>query len=581
MSSTLKQKKSGLLIASSIAILFLIFNFILISNGHFHEDAYILFIYVENFVNGNGITYYSDGPHIEGATDFLWLMLLIFLVKLGLNVGTSVILLNSVGVFIISYLLNIEISNTKIKNKKLLLLLYPFVFLWIFQQPLVAAVGGFSVFLYMALILLAFVSVYKEKYVLYTPYIGLIIALFRPDGVIIGIGFTLVGLYIAYKKQKTKQYIAGIIFGLVVGISYFVWRYNYFENLLPLPLHVKSHGSLTAGLVDNYAWIKTNSYLLVPLFLLAFFNKKIKYYLFLASPVILLFIALITVTQSQNIGFRFQAPVLIIAYYILILLIIEYMEKYVFSKFFKFIFAVYVFGFMALGLKHLYDTRSIVHFSYINQAPLNINKILPNRSTIALTEAGRMAYGNQLGGHKIIDLVGLNSEFPAKNTISIRYLEGISPEVLMYHHARKINMTWLNNYDVKVVLLDDKDKKFLINKKTYSDIERNALSKVDNASIVATQYLQKYFNEYDIFIVDYFENKSYYHVYAFKKTLLLSGKIHTVLKESFQRGGASVYYNWGASLSYNDFQRGMASSYYDMFDTSSYYEMLDKLEARN
>ena len=81
MSSTLKQKKSGLLIASSIAILFLIFNFILISNGHFHEDAYILFIYVENFVNGNGITYYSDGPHIEGATDFLWLMLLIFLVK--------------------------------------------------------------------------------------------------------------------------------------------------------------------------------------------------------------------------------------------------------------------------------------------------------------------------------------------------------------------------------------------------------------------------------------------------------------------------------------------------------------------
>ena len=129
MSSTLKQKKSGLLIASSIAILFLIFNFILISNGHFHEDAYILFIYVENFVNGNGITYYSDGPHIEGATDFLWLMLLIFLVKLGLNVGTSVILLNSVGVFIISYLLNIEISNTKIKNKKLLLLLYPFVFL--------------------------------------------------------------------------------------------------------------------------------------------------------------------------------------------------------------------------------------------------------------------------------------------------------------------------------------------------------------------------------------------------------------------------------------------------------------------
>lgn len=574
MSNFFIKKKANLIIAVSIAFLFLLFNFLLISNGHFHEDAYILFIYVENFVNGNGITYYPDGPHIEGATDFLWLVLLIFLGKVGLNVGTSVILLNSVGVFIISYLINIEISSSKIKNKELLIFLYPFVFLWIFQQPLTAAVGGFSVFLYMALILLAFVSVYKEKYVLYTPYIGLIIALFRPDGVIIGIGFAFVGLYIAYKKHQTKQYMTGIIFGLVVGVSYFVWRYNYFENLLPLPLYVKSYGSLTAGLVDNYAWTKTNFYLLVPLFLLAFFNKKIKYYLFLASPVILLFIALITVTQSQNVGFRFQAPVLIIAYYILILLIIEYMEKHAISRFLKFIFVVYVLGFMVLGLKYLYGTSSIIRFNYINQVPLDINKNLPNGSTIALTEAGRMAYWNQSGGHKIIDLVGLNSEFPAKNTISIRYLEDILPEMMMYHHARKINMTWLNNYDIKVVLLDDKDKKFFINKKTYSDIERDTMSKSDNASIVATQYLQKYFNEYDIYFVDYIENKSYYHVYAFKKTLLLRDRIHTVLKESFQRGAASA-------SSYDEFQRGTASSYYDMLDTLSYYEMLDKLEARN
>jgi hypothetical protein len=317
MNNMSAKYKTSFLIALSIAILFFIFNFILISNGHFHEDAYILFIYVENFLNGNGITYYPSGEHIEGATDFLWLMLLIFLGKLGLNVGTSVILLNSIGVFIISYLLNIEISNSKIKNKELLFLLYPFVFLWIFQQPLIAAVGGFSVFLYMALILLAFVSVYKEKYILYTPYIGLVVALFRPDGVIIGIGFALVGLYIAYKTHQTKRYMVGILFGLVVGISYFIWRYNYFGNLLPLPLYVKGHGSLTAGLGYNAGWVIRNLYLLLPLFFLAIFNKKIKHYLFLASPVILLFIVLIAATQSQNVGYRFQAPVLIISYFIL------------------------------------------------------------------------------------------------------------------------------------------------------------------------------------------------------------------------------------------------------------------------
>jgi len=178
--------------------------------------------------------------------------LLVFLGKLSLNIGSAVILLNSIGVFTISYLLNVEISNSKIKNRKWMYLLYPFVFLWLFQSPLKAGLGGFSVFLYMALILVAFISVHKEKYILYTPFISLIIALFRPDGVIIGVGFVVVGFYVAYKKRQIKPYMYGVFFGLVVGVSYFVWRYNYFGNLLPLPLYVKSHGSLTAGLDENY-----------------------------------------------------------------------------------------------------------------------------------------------------------------------------------------------------------------------------------------------------------------------------------------------------------------------------------------
>lgn len=543
--------KTSFLIAFSISILFFIFNFILISNGHFHEDAYILFVYVENFINGNGIAFYPDGSHTEGATDFLWLVFLIFLGKLGLNVGTSVIFLNSVGVFIITYLLNSEILNSKIKNKELIFLLYPFIFLWIFQQPLYAAVGGFSVFLYMALILLAFISVYKERYLLYTPYIGLVIALFRPDGVIIGVGFALIGLYIAYKRHQTKQYMLGIILGLIIGISYFIWRYNYFGNLLPLPLYVKGHGSLTAGLDDNLSWLIGNSYFLIPLIFLLILNKKIKYYLLLASPVILHFMILITVTQSQNVGFRFQAPMLIISFAILFLLIIEYMEKHTISKFLKWFFIVYLFGFMIFGLQYLYETRKVLWFHYINQAPLSINEKLPEASTIVLTEAGRMAYWNQSGNHKIIDIVGLNSEFPAKNTISIKYLEKLSPDMMMYHQAGYMNIDWLNNSNKKVVLLTSKDKEFVGNKKTYIDIDRKALPKIGNASVIATLYLQKYFSDYDVFIIDA-GGQRYSHVYAFKKNLLLRGEIYSLLENSFE-----------------------------VTTSLSYYEMLNKLKLRN
>ena len=43
--------------------------------GNLHEDAYILFTYVDNVTSGNGIVYYEGGEHAEGATDFLWLFL--------------------------------------------------------------------------------------------------------------------------------------------------------------------------------------------------------------------------------------------------------------------------------------------------------------------------------------------------------------------------------------------------------------------------------------------------------------------------------------------------------------------------
>jgi len=269
--------------------------------------------------------------------------------------------------------------------------------------------------------------------------------------------------------------------------------------------------------------------------------------LLLSLPVILLFLALVTATQMQNIGYRFQAPIFIIVYYILVLLIIEYIEIHTVSKLVKTVIFIYMFGFALKGGSFLNGTtRGITRFNYINQVPLAINKNLPKNMTIALTEAGRMAYWNQSGNHKIIDLVGLNSEFPSKNTISIQYLEKLSPDVIMYHHAYQLDVQWLSNNDEKVVLLTNEDKKYLVNKYKYSDLERVSLAKVKNASIVATQFIQKYFNEYDIFIAYY--HGDYKHIYAFKKRLNLRSKMNALLLKGFQRNTALSYYDMQDTL---------------------------------
>ncbi|WP_437655687.1 hypothetical protein [Sorangium sp. So ce1182] len=47
-----------------------------LSSGHPIEGSYILYVYSESLASGHGITYFKGGEHAEGATDFLWMMLL-------------------------------------------------------------------------------------------------------------------------------------------------------------------------------------------------------------------------------------------------------------------------------------------------------------------------------------------------------------------------------------------------------------------------------------------------------------------------------------------------------------------------
>lgn len=528
--------------AAIIATLFFVINIILLTHGHFHEDAYILFIYVNNMLNDYGITFYQSGPPTEGAVDFLWMIMLFIIARIGFDVGTAAVLLNSIGVLIICYLITKELNAARLKNKLHLAFAYLLSSLWITQSPLIAAVGGFSVFLYMSLILLAFTMIKEERNILWIPIISLTIALFRPDGVIIGVGFSMLGLIISNKKSLLKQYLLISLCSFIIGVSYFIWRYNYFGNLLPLPLYVKSHDSILAGLYANFNWARASIFILLPALILSIINKNITHYIKISSPVILLFIALLTATQSQNVGFRFQAPIMIIAYFILAselmkLVTIKNCRKHLIVA------SLVIFPSVLIGMKNIYSSSAgIVHFNYINQVPFEINKILPSDSTIALTEAGRLAYWNQAGNHKIVDLVGLNSAYPAMNTINANYIKQLDPDLLMYHQAELLDLTYLNNDNRNVIPVSDKLFRLLHNKKQLSNNILELKSKVYNASYSSTEFLRENFEKYDVFFVRYDSN--YSHIYAFKRDLGLSIQMSKVIKDSFDIKNKTAYYDY-------------------------------------
>lgn len=496
---------------------YFIFNFILIHFGHFHEDAYIMFVYVDNIVNGFGVSFYPGGPNAEGATDFLWLVFLVALGKIGLDAGTSSIVLNSIGIFLSGYLLS-NLLNTKRKGHFLFLL---FIFLCFLQLHLVAALGGFSVYFYTSFVLLTFVCLSKYRAV-YVPILSLLLGLIRPDGVILGVMFTVYGLRKAIEGKFIKAYLLSALVAFFLGVCYFVTRYFYFSEVLPLPLYVKSAGKGLPGLYANITWLGKISPVLIGLLFLAISNRSLKKVLSSLSTLLVFFVSLTFAAQTQNVGFRFQAPMTLIIYYIFVEQLIYFYDFNNMKKIYKTTFvSVTVFLLLISSVYYLaYSVKSITRKNYVNQFAHDLSTVINNQHTIVLTEAGRLAYWNQ-AGTVIVDLVGLNTPFPAKNLADIDYVETISPDVIMYHHAYLIDVPLLQksgDHHSKpfYVELNENDKHLLVNKLKLSRDERER-NKVLNASYVLTNYLADNYKKYHIIFVDYTEDGKLKHVYAFRK----------------------------------------------------------------
>ena len=234
-------------------IIFFTIGYFVLAFGHPNEDAFILFLYSENLANSGKISYFQNGPAAEGATDFLWMLMISFLYKLGLTTGISAVFLNSIGVYLTSYLLILIARKYEASN-----LVYLFIIIFVpISNLTIGSYGGFSVSLYSALIgiIIALTIWGNSKQLIYIPILGLILSLFRPDGVIIGVLSSL-SIYYLINKEDKKKYFLILITSALIGFAYFIWRWNYFGEFLPLPLMVKSStDTLLPGLNANLKWL--------------------------------------------------------------------------------------------------------------------------------------------------------------------------------------------------------------------------------------------------------------------------------------------------------------------------------------
>jgi hypothetical protein len=393
-----------------------------IAVGHLDEDAYILFTYSTNLATGQGIVWDHVHGHAEGATDFLWMVLVAALQWLGLDAGAAAGVLNALGLGM-AYFAIARVAELQTLSLRVLLALTLLV-----SHVTAAALGGFSTQFY-AGVFLSCVSLAVARRYRGLAFALLALGLVRPDGVLLAVGTLAV---VAWREPKAVgQAWGAYLAALALGLGYFLWRWHYFGLLLPLPLLVKRHAlSIVAGLRWN----------LLPLLPLVGFIALMVWRraelggrtaLALGGPA-LLFVALSLANQMQNLSFRFQAPMSVA------ILMLGFAAGHGRPLW----LAAACLPSLAFGVRAIDRELSlVVRQDYVNYFPQALNPWLGSEGRLALTEAGR--FGLRMDAAKL-DLVGLNSADTATGHDRVAALARFAPDLIFEHQVWTLDVRGLD-----------------------------------------------------------------------------------------------------------------------------------------
>lgn len=225
-----------------------------IQNNFIQDDAFISFRYAENFIEGKGLVY-NEGEYVEGYSNFLWVLIMAFFMKLGfepiitskvLGIISYLLMIIFAHLFCYSFLKNVERKITLFNIIPLLaLLLIPLNF-----SSSSCATGGLGTAFFTMLLLLSFLLClfYRDsnKFFYFASSISLLLlSLARPEGILL---FFIINPFIIldlYKKGfKIKKIFLDVLKWnlpfLVLFGSYLLWKLYYYGSILPNTFYAKS-----------------------------------------------------------------------------------------------------------------------------------------------------------------------------------------------------------------------------------------------------------------------------------------------------------------------------------------------------
>ncbi|MFQ6092372.1 MAG: hypothetical protein ACE5OR_06765 [bacterium] len=231
------------------AAAFLLAHGWLLSSQFYHnayDDAYISFRYALNFANGQGLVY-NLGERVEGYTNFLWVVLLAFFIKAGLNV---VIMSKILGVaFGLGTVILVFCFSQKCLGRDSPLISVPLSLLVLDSSFASSIISGMETALFAFLVtagVFAYVGESEKERAF--PFSSLIFAgasLARPEGMLfmsITLAHGILHGVLTSQRGWLKRALWSLSVFLILYVPYFLWRYNYYGYLLPNTFYAKTGG---------------------------------------------------------------------------------------------------------------------------------------------------------------------------------------------------------------------------------------------------------------------------------------------------------------------------------------------------
>lgn len=423
------------------------------------EDAAMLMRYSHHLASGAGIVWNIDEPPVDGATDFLFMVVVAGLVRAGTTLESAVLaigLLSHVATIVTVYWV-------LVRNYRIPFLVSAFFALWLAIGPgrgYVSSYFGTTFFAMLGAIAgLFFLRALRHPVPSNAAGFAiscLLLGLDRPEGVFLS-GFMLAGLVVwhGWGQSKAILFAFALAVGLVGGM-YFAWHWAYFGYPLPNPFYKKGGGFLyLQGL--RISLMSTFIFLLPvwPIFALGLLQRETARRTAIVLMPILGFTGIwILLSDEMNWLGRFQYAVMPLG----LMAWPEAMPSRLYerlaalaNRWRRIDYSAWAFGLASVVIlvivAQTWSKHITVHRDGRFTVAGRLSELQDRGYVLAATEAGLLPL---YSGWKALDIWGLNDQWIAHNGIvSAEYLDRYRPHVLMVHdHADSKLANWSQMVEV-------------------------------------------------------------------------------------------------------------------------------------